>query len=429
MAGPARRPARRHAAGRRRARARREPRGQRVHRGLRRPAPAAAARRRRADRRRDAPRRRQRRRPGRPRGHVPRRRRHDPRGAAGPAPAGPDPVRRDARLHGDAAGRRVRRPRGAAGGDRPRERDPPRAVRGGPHPVRRRDLRDLRRGRDGPDARRLRRAPPVRRPSTGAGSPSGSSPRSGSCWPRRSGRQAALAYRAGVSQTGYSVTFSGLPSFAEGRTRGACPYWPLVDRVGERGPNVPQQPVPQVAITVLPSERATARVEQLAPGTSPRTRWPSPLTVPGCPRRGAPRRPVDEDRRQLVAEVVAADGLVEDDALAAERGDGHAVELEADAGRRSGTGSACRRPGRAAPSIEALPPPDSNSCDRLTVATPSSIERPSSVVPSGIAVYIAGRAAISASFGPVEQRAHRGRGDGLGLRDLAQDRGEARRCR
>ena len=50
--------------------------------------------------------------------------------------------------------------------------------------------------------------------------------------------------------------------------------------------------------------------------------------------------------------------------------------------------------------MDALPPPDSNSCDRLTVAMPSAIEIPSSVVPSGIAVYIAGRAAISASSGP-----------------------------
>ena len=38
---------------------------------------------------------------------------------------------------------------------------------------------------------------------------------------------------------------------------------------------------------------------------------------------------------------------------------------------------------------------------------------------------MAGRAPISASFGPREQRAHRGRGDGLGRGDLAQHRDEA----
>ena len=47
-----------------------------------------------------------------------------------------------------------------------------------------------------------------------------------------------------------------------------------------------------------------------------------------------------------------------------------------------------------------MPPPDSNSADRSTVATPSLIVRPRSLVPSGMSVYIAGRAPSSASFGP-----------------------------
>ena len=52
------------------------------------------------------------------------------------------------------------------------------------------------------------------------------------------------------------------------------------------------------------------------------------------------------------------------------------------------------------PKIEALPPPDSNSRDRLTIAMPSLIEIPRSFDRSGMAVNIAGRPAISASLGP-----------------------------
>src|SRR5687767_9948437 len=50
---------------------------------------------------------------------------------------------------------------------------------------------------------------------------------------------------------------------------------------------------------------------------------------------------------------------------------------------------------------DADPPPDSNSRDRSTVATPSLMVRPRNRVPSGIAVYIAGRAPISSSLGPL----------------------------
>ncbi len=50
--------------------------------------------------------------------------------------------------------------------------------------------------------------------------------------------------------------------------------------------------------------------------------------------------------------------------------------------------------------IEARSPPDSNSRDRLTVATPSWIDRPSSFVRAGMSEYMAGRALISASLGP-----------------------------
>ena len=52
------------------------------------------------------------------------------------------------------------------------------------------------------------------------------------------------------------------------------------------------------------------------------------------------------------------------------------------------------------PNIAALPPSAAYSPDRSTVATPSSIDRPSSAVPSGIAVYIAGLADSSFSLGP-----------------------------
>ena len=94
--------------------ARRQPRGQRVERGRRRARAAAAARRRRPGRVRVAARRRQRRRPGRARSprSAPTSRRSSTR-CWRAWPAGPDPRRRDARLHRDADGRRVRRSGGA----------------------------------------------------------------------------------------------------------------------------------------------------------------------------------------------------------------------------------------------------------------------------------------------------------------------------
>ena len=46
---------------------------------------------------------------------------------------------------------------------------------------------------------------------------------------------------------------------------------------------------------------------------------------------------------------------------------------------------------------DALPPPDSNSLERSTVATPSLIVSPSSRVPAGIAELIA---PLSVSVGP-----------------------------
>ena len=75
--------------------------------------------------------------------------------------------------------------------------------------------------------------------------------------------------------------------------------------------------------------------------------------------------------------------------------------------------------------IDARSPPDSNSADRLTVATPSWIDRPSSFVRAGMSVYIAGRALISASLGPREQLLDGGGRDGLGRRELAQHGREA----
>ena len=112
------------------------------------------------------------------------------------------------------------------------------------------------------------------------------------------------------------------------------------------------------------------------------------LAMPADParvaERGAPRRPVDEDRRQLVGVVVAPDGLIEDDALAAE----HRDRLRHRSGRRptrpSRTGSACRRPGRAGPGSRPCRRRTRTRRDRSTVATPFLMVRPRSRVPSGI---------------------------------------------
>ena len=45
-------------------------------------------------------------------------------------------------------------------------------------------------------------------------------------------------------------------------------------------------------------------------------------------------------------------------------------------------------------------------------------------MPSGMPVYIAGDRLELGALGPGEQRGHRRPGDGLGLRDLPQDRDE-----
>ena len=50
-----------------------------------------------------------------------------------------------------------------------------------------------------------------------------------------------------------------------------------------------------------------------------------------------------------------------------------------------------------------MSPPDPNSAERSTVATPPLIERPSSRVPSGTSVYIAGLAPSSRALGPARR--------------------------
>ena len=105
------------------------------------------------------------------------------------------------------------------------------------------------------------------------------------------------------------------------------PHWALLTVYCSETSNVPRQPVPQVAMTCSSTSGLPARVEDRDP-----ERRLEDVGVAGDPARvadrGAVGRPVDEDRRQLVVVVGAADRAVEDDALAAEDGHGLALDLE-----------------------------------------------------------------------------------------------------
>ena len=151
----------------------------------------------------------------------------------------------------------------------------------------------------------------------------------------------------------------------------------------------------------------------------------SPLTRARVAEARAPRRPVHEDGGQLVAEVVPPDRLVEHDPLAPEGSHGYPVELEPDAGDSGELGERVRHLAEPCLHRGTAPRRDSNSFDRFTVATPSAIEIPRRVVPSGIAVYIAGLAAISASSGPASSARIAAVATALVCGHLAEHRGEA----
>ena len=101
-----------------------------------------------------------------------------------------------------------------------------------------------------------------------------------------------------------------------------------------------------------------------------------------------------------------------------------AVELELDAVDRRELGQRVHDLGKAAEDRRRSP-------TRLELAgqvdggDPALDRRPRKRVPSGMAVYIAGRAPSSPSFGPARSAFIGGRTDGLRRRDLAQHRGQA----
>src|SRR3989337_3787814 len=66
----------------------------------------------------------------------------------------------------------------------------------------------------------------------------------------------AVRYSAGVSQTGYSRTFWGLPSRAEASQTRRVPQPAADNEYGSVTSNVPRQPVPPVAIAGTPTIRA-----------------------------------------------------------------------------------------------------------------------------------------------------------------------------
>ncbi len=133
--------------------------------------------------------------------HLSRHRRADPRRAPPPGGGRSCPGRRDAGLHRHADGARLRRPRCPPGGDRRGERAPRRGVRERGIAYRRRDRRDL---------ARTRPADPALVAADGL-HPSGAQYRR---WVVERIEPAVRSLPC-VSQTGYSVTFSGVPSFAD----------------------------------------------------------------------------------------------------------------------------------------------------------------------------------------------------------------------
>ena len=78
------------------------------------------------------------------------------------------------------------------------------------------------------------------------------------------------------------MTFSGLPSFADRSYTRSVPYWPFATVYARSTLNVPQQPVPQVAITWRSTRTApfasSSRTRNVASNT-----LATPLTRPGWP--------------------------------------------------------------------------------------------------------------------------------------------------
>ena len=139
----------------------------------------------------------------------------------------------------------------------------------------------------------------------------------------------ASGYRAGVSQTGYSRTFSGVPSFAEPSQTRSVPHWAF-------GTVYATVDVERAALAeagghrLLIGDRLAGPVEERDPERRLEQALGGAGDAAGVAERGARRRPVDEDRRQLVVEPRPADRPVEDDPLAAEDRHDRAVDLEQD---------------------------------------------------------------------------------------------------
>ena len=154
----------------------------------------------------------------------------------------------------------------------------------------------------------------------------------------------------------------------------SVPHWPLLTVYGSETSKVPRQPVPQVAMTCWSTSVCPRGVDQ-----RDAERSLEDVGVAGdsarVADRGAVGRSVDEDRRQLVVVVGASLRSVEDDALAAEDGDGLALDLEDDRLDRRELGERVDDL-RKAVTNEVEPPPESNSVERSTVAMPFSMVMP-----------------------------------------------------
>ena len=181
--------------------------------------------------------------------------------------------------------------------------------------------------------------------------------------------------------------------------------------------------MPQDADDRLVGERVAVAVEQLDPELR-LEHVGEAAHGPGVAQRGTPRRPVDEDRRQLVVVVLAAHRVVEDHALAAEHGHGFAVELEQDAVDRRELGERVHdlgEPGEdrraAAAGLELA-----RQVDRRDAVRDRQAEQGRAVGDGGVHRGPGGHLGVVRTL---EERAHRRGRHGLGTRDLAEHRDEA----
>ena len=211
---------------------------------------------------------------------------------------------------------------------------------------------------------------------------------------------------------------SGVPSLADRLYARSVPHWRLGDLVRqadrERAPAARATRRHDLAI-----DEHLARCVQHGDAEGGLEDVGVAAHSPGVAERGAVRRAVDEDVRQLVVEVGTTDRAVQDDALAAEDGHGLPVDLEHDRldGRELGErvddlGEPIAHRGRAAARVELGGQVDRRDAvlDREAEQIGARRDRRGDRPAAGLLGRRSG-----------QQGVHRRRRDGHGLRDFAQD--------